>query len=65
VNKDRHKLFQKLEAQGWTIEALKNNHYRVFPPDKTKPAVVIESTPSDRRAWANTIARLRRSGAQL
>lgn len=65
MNKDQRKLVETLKAQGWEIHQLKNNHYRALPPDKTKPIVVIDSTPSDHRAWQNTISRLRRSGADI
>jgi len=37
----------------------------VYPPDKDKTPVTIHKTESDRRAIANTIARLRQRGAPL
>jgi hypothetical protein len=37
----------------------------VYPPDKDKAPVTIHKTESDRRALANTIARLRQRGALL
>jgi predicted RNA binding protein YcfA (HicA-like mRNA interferase family) len=65
VNKEMKQLFEKLEAQGWKIELRKGGHYMATPPDPTKPIVVMSHTPSDHRDWANTISRLRRSGANL
>lgn len=49
------------ERQGWRVEVTKKG-WRLTPPDKTKPAVVMHNTPSDHRAEKNLIATLRRSG---
>ncbi|HEX4489664.1 MAG TPA: hypothetical protein VH914_00515 [Acidimicrobiia bacterium] len=65
MDKDTKKLLRNLERQGWTIEATKSGHIRAIPPDTTKPIVIIASTPSDHRAWKNTIAQLRKSGADI
>lgn len=54
-------LLKALELQGWRV-VFGGGHYRCFPPDKTKPMVVIASTPSDHRAWKNILGFLRRSG---
>jgi len=51
-----------LIAQGWRIEARKGGHDMAFPPDKTKSAVTLPSTPGGGRAIPNLIAQLRRSG---
>jgi hypothetical protein len=62
-SKEVKELLAKLQAQGWRIE--EGKHYKAFPPDLTKPMVPIPKTPSDHRSLRNTIAQLRRSGAQL
>jgi hypothetical protein len=61
ANKEVQDLIRKLQEQGWRIE--EGKHYKAFPPDTTKPMVVIPKTPSDHRSLKNTIAQLRRSGA--
>ncbi len=49
---------------GWRVEARKSG-WTIYPPDKGQSGVTIHKTPSDRRAWANTIAELRRRGAPI
>lgn len=61
MRKDLKKVFTSLEAQGWRIEPRKNGWF-AYPPDKSKSIVTIHGTPSDRRAWDNMMAALRRSG---
>lgn len=46
--------------QGWTITLTAGGHVRWASP--TGAVVFSPTTPSDRRARRNTIARLRRSG---
>ena len=65
ASKDIAQLVRALQAQGWRVERSGGGHYKAFPPDTSKPMVTIASTPSDRRAFRNTIALLRRSGADL
>lgn len=64
MDKDTKKIIDKLLAQGWRIEQ-GAKHIKAYPPDRTKPMVVIPGTPSDRRSLANLKAQLRRSGADL
>lgn len=64
MTKDVRDLLKKLEAQGWRIVA-GGKHIKAFPPDTTRPMVTIPTTPSDHRSLRNTIAQLRRSGADL
>jgi len=64
ANKDLKEILEALEAQGWRIEH-GGKHYRAFPPDRTKPMVTIQTTPSGKRWKQNLIALLRRSGADL
>lgn len=61
MDKDLAKVLTELEAQGWRIEQRKKG-VMAIPPDKSKPIVTIHKTPSDRRAWNNMMAALRRSG---
>lgn len=61
MGSDLKKVFSELEAQGWEIRPKKNG-WMVVPPDESKPIVTIHRTPSDRRAWNNMMATLRRSG---
>lgn len=50
--------------QGWRVERQRRSgHYRWYPPDG--PFVVGQSTPSDRRSFANLVSRLKRAGLQL
>lgn len=49
---------------GWRVEEKKSG-WMIYPPDKTQPGVLIHKTPSDHRAWANTVAQLKRVGSPL
>lgn len=49
---------------GWRIEETKSG-WMLYPPDKSQSGVLIHKTPSDRRAWANMIALLRKRGAPV
>ena len=60
--KSLKKLFKELESeQGARIETRRNG-WMIYPPDTSRSAVMIHKTPSDRRAWANMLSELRRSG---
>lgn len=49
----------EIEREGWTAEKTESNHIRWKHP---KGALVFSaSTPSDHRAWRNTIGELRRA----
>lgn len=55
------------EAQkwpGWRVEEMKKG-WMIYPPDKSLPGIAVHKTPSDYRAWKNTLGRLRRSGAPI
>lgn len=57
------RLMKLAEKQGWDVQKLPGGHIRFVPPDKSKPMVVMGSTPtSDPRALKNLTAALRRSG---
>lgn len=50
-------------AAGWTITQTGGGHLAWRPPNGR--AVFCSSTPSDRRAMANTIGKLRRAGLEV
>lgn len=57
-------LLDDLSRQGWRI-AETHNGWMAFPPLDGRAVVTpvaIHKTPSDWRAWQNTLAALRRSG---
>ncbi len=62
INKDTKKLLKVLEKEGWRVVYRSGGHITAYPPDKSIPGVTMASTPSDRRAWDNMLAQLRRSG---
>lgn len=47
--------------QGWTYSRGKK-HPVLLPPDKSRPPLRVPTTPSDRRAFDNWIAEVRRRG---
>lgn len=57
-------LVRAAEEQGWTVKATKSG-WMLFPPDKSKPGVLIHKTPSDHRWYRNAVTRLRRSGLDI
>lgn len=60
--KSLKKLFKELESeQGARIETRRKG-WMIYPPDTSRSAVMVHKTPSDRRAWANMLSELRRSG---
>jgi hypothetical protein len=64
-NKDITKLIAAAQKwPGWRVEEKKMG-WMLYPPDKNLPGIVIHKTPSDWRAWQNTLSRLRRSGAPV
>lgn len=56
-------LFSTIREQGWRIEMTNSSHWRLIPPDATKPIVHTSGTPSDRRVYQNLVKQLRHSGA--
>ena len=61
LDKDWHELVATAEAQGWRIKELRRHSVMLLAPDGLGK-VTLASTPSDHRALANTIARMRRLG---
>jgi hypothetical protein len=58
---DLKTIRKALIAQGWTIRT-GTKHDVAYPPDKSKSAVVLPSTPGGGRWRENLLAQLRRSG---
>ena len=56
-------LAERLEQQGWSVEATANNHLRWVAPSGA--VVVSSSTPSDHRAKQRLTTELRRAGAVI
>lgn len=49
---------------GWRVEKTRKG-WVLYPPDKSQSGVTIHGTPSDWRAWKNTISLLRKRGAPV
>lgn len=49
---------------GWTSKDTRKG-IMIYPADKAHDPITIHKTPSDHRAWANTVAHLRRAGAPI
>ncbi len=64
-NREVGRALEKCAAQGGVISLCGSGHYKVTPPDKTKPIVFMPSSPSDHRSITNIVSRLRRSGFKL
>lgn len=54
-------LLKKAECQGFKLERDKKA-YKIIPPDKTKPIVVVSSTPSDGNFYWELRRQLKKSG---
>jgi hypothetical protein len=60
IKKEFSELLRAVEAQGGTIRKIKSG-YQVLAPNGID-IVTLHGTPSDRRAFANAVAELRRAG---
>jgi hypothetical protein len=60
IKKEFTELLRAVEAQGGTIKRIKSG-YQVFASNGID-IVTVHGTPSDRRAFANAVAELRRAG---
>jgi hypothetical protein len=49
---------------GWRVEDVKAG-WALYPPDRSKSPVLVHRTPSDHRAWQNTISELRKRGGPV
>lgn len=57
------RIFAAARAQGWTVTHTRSSHVMLTHPGR--PRIYVASTPSDRRAWLNVRALLRREGVSL
>lgn len=60
MKKDLKKLVKELERQGYEVRVLANGHVQVRRDGRVISA--LSGTPSDRRAWLNQLAPLKRDG---
>lgn len=63
ANDNLRKLVKELEAQDWKVEETRKG-LMLKSPNGTDQ-VLVHHTPSDKKAWMNIRARLRRAGAVL
>lgn len=59
--KETREVVREAQRQGFRVKDTKSG-WLLFPNDKSLPPVLVHKTPSDHRAWRNTLARLRRAG---
>lgn len=62
ANREIKDLLDQCVRQGGILTKTGNDHWKVIPPDKTKPIVYSSGTPSDFRSIRNIRAKLRRAG---
>ncbi|MBA3300846.1 MAG: type II toxin-antitoxin system HicA family toxin [Thermoleophilaceae bacterium] len=61
MKKEFKEIIKAAKEQGWRVEPTKKGHVKFFAPDDEN-IVTAGGTPSDHRAIANLISRLRRYG---
>lgn len=54
-----------VDHEDWRYEYPGSGHFKLIPPDPSKPIVVSGSTPSDYKGNLNWLTDLKRSGARL
>ncbi len=62
MGKEIRELVRELEAQGFAVRRTSKGHY--FITKAGQPITTISGTPSDHKALANAIAKLKRAGFQ-
>lgn len=62
MGSDLDRILEEAVRQGWRVERGRGGHWKCRPPDKTRPMVIVSSTPSDQRAIRKIIHDLMRSG---
>lgn len=62
LKKDLKAILEEARRQGWRVELRKGGHYRLYPPSGRGSPITTGSTPGDRRALLNLVARMRRYG---
>jgi hypothetical protein len=50
------------EQQGWQVDKMKSGHWKLVPPDETKPIVYMPGTASDWRSVHNCLSDMKKSG---
>ena len=58
------KLVKEARNQGWRVEQGRKGQLKLIPPQPDRDMVVLHRTPSDRRAFRNAVAELRRRGLE-
>lgn len=62
MKREVRELVAAAKRHGWRV--VEGKHIKLYPPDQSKPPVVLPKTPSDWRALRNAIAELRRCGLE-
>ncbi len=62
MGSDLNRILEELARQGWRIQKAGSGHWKCFPPDRTKPMVVLSGTPGTQGSLRMAIHRLKRSG---
>lgn len=60
MDKDTKRLIKDAEAQGFTVTYTSDGHPRFYLGGTY--ITTMAGTPSDKRGWKNSLARLRRAG---
>ena len=54
-SKDINRLVKQAQGwKGWRVVEVKKG-WMIYPPDKNQPPISVHKTPSDHRAWQNTL----------
>ncbi len=61
MKREWRELIEEAQRQGWRAERTQRGHWQLFAPDG-RTIVTLPGTPSDWRAFRNTIAQMRRAG---
>lgn len=61
-NKDLNELVQMAHNQGWRVKQTKNNHVRVFPPNKSLGFITIAISSNNKRVYQNMKAEFKKRG---
>ncbi|TXS50131.1 hypothetical protein [Streptomyces sp. t39] len=60
MDRETRRLLKQLETQGFSYRTTKNGHHVVYKDGER--VTTISGTPSDWRAWKNTMSQLKRAG---
>lgn len=65
IPKEYRKIVNKLvDEQGWRYDSHRPGHPMLYPPDRTRDAFTVPTTPGDVRSLRNFTAQVRRSGGR-